>query len=103
MPKLSQGDLFMESEKNARDEKPSTSPYVPCKSLETAMVLLRQGLPGKLDKSLFKSASGSIQTQLMAAFRFLRLIDHNDKVQAELKALVAATDEASRKPLLEKI
>ncbi|MBI4301184.1 MAG: hypothetical protein HY664_01075 [Chloroflexi bacterium] len=76
-------------------EKDTKQPpvYLPFKTLETAIVTLEQGFPDKLDKSVWGSLSGGVQSQVVSAFRFLKLIDAENNVQPVLKTLVKAKGE----------
>jgi hypothetical protein len=84
---------------------PVTPVYVPYATLISALDTLRtHGIPrtGKIDKSIWDSQSGTIQAQLILAFRFLGLIDDQKTVLPALPPLVAASAE-ERKPLLKKL
>jgi hypothetical protein len=92
----------MEIESEARV---STPVYVPYATLISSLENLRtHGIPGtgKIDKSIWDTQSGAIQGQLLIAFRFLGLIDDQNRVLPALPLLVKATPE-ERKALLKKI
>jgi hypothetical protein len=75
--------------------KPSTAaPYVPLKSLLTALDYLQQGVPTILDRSVWPTLSGGLGTQLLAAFRFLGLINDDHET---MPLLHRAVDQDSRK------
>ena len=76
-------------------------PYVPFKTFLTAVEAFERGLPNQLDRSIWPSYSGAIQGQLLAAFRFLGLIDDQHAPTAELRQLVARPD--ARRGLLRKL
>ena len=81
-------------------------PYVPFATFTSALDALKNhGIPasGKIDKTIWESQSGSIRGQLLLAFRFLGLIDDNNRVLPALPPLVAAPSPAERKPLLKKL
>lgn len=83
-----------------------TPPYVPYATFISALETLRtHGIPasGKIDKTIWESQSGSIRGQLLLAFRFLGLIDDNNRVLPTLPPLVAAQTPVERKPLLKKL
>lgn len=83
----------------------STPVYVPYATFLSALDNLRtHGIPGtgKIDKTLWDTQSGAIQGQLLIAFRFLGLIDEQNKVLSPLPPLAAASAE-ERKPMLKKI
>jgi hypothetical protein len=71
------------------------APYVAFKTFLTALEVLAQGLPNQLDRSVWPTLSGGIQSQMLSAFRFLRLIDEKGTVQPILRALV---EEQERRP-----
>jgi hypothetical protein len=87
--------------------KTSAPVYVPFATLISALDNLRtHGIPstGIIDKSLWDTQSGAIQSQLLLAFRFLGLIDDQNKVRQSLPVLVKATGEdrkAALKPIIE--
>jgi Family of unknown function (DUF5343) len=66
-----------ESQVNLQIEvSPSTAvpPYVPYRSFRNFTDSLKQGIPGRIDRSVMSSMSGAIQSQLTAALRYLGLI-----------------------------
>lgn len=79
------------------------APYVAFKTFLTALDTLTQGLPNKIDRSVWPSFSGGVQSQMLSAFRFLKLIGTGGNVQPELRALVEDRDqrEANMRALLE--
>jgi len=90
----------------AQDEESRTAPvYVPWATFISALDALRQhGIPasGKIDKSIWDSQSGTIQSQLILGFKFLGLIDEQKRVSPQLPPLVSASPE-ERKPILKKL
>jgi hypothetical protein len=75
-------------------------PYVSYRTFRNFIDRLQQRLPSRIDRSYWGDLlSGSTGTQLMAALRFLRLIDVNGKPTEQLKPLVMARGE-SRAQLL---
>ena len=73
------------------DERKWTIPYVPYSTFSTALDhLASQGLPIRLDRSVFPSCSGAIQGQLIGAFGFLGLIDDEGIPQPALESLALA-------------
>lgn len=66
-------------------------------------VLATQGIPNRIDRTVFPGYAGSVQSQLLAGLKFLGLIaDPDGKPTADLRAL-AVSDEAAKKKQLEKI
>jgi hypothetical protein len=69
-------------------------PYVSYRTFHNFIDRLQQRLPSRIDRSYWGDLlSGSTGTQLMAALRFLRLIDANGKPTEQLKPLVNARGE----------
>jgi len=79
-----------------QEARRSFAPYVAFKTFLTALDVLAQGLPNRLDRSVWPSFSGGTQSQMLSAFRFLGLIDEQGNVQSTLRALV---DEKERRPV----
>ena len=69
-------------------------PYVSYRTFRNFIDRLQQRLPSRIDRSYWGDIlSGSTGTQLMAALRFLGLIDVNGKPTEQLKPLVMARGE----------
>lgn len=78
-------------------------PYVSYRTFLNFISGLQQRVPSRIDRSFWGDMfSGSTGTQLMAALRFLRLIDANGKPTERLKPLVSAKGE-QRAQLLREI
>jgi hypothetical protein len=78
-------------------------PYVSYRTFHNFVERLQQRMPSRIDRSYWgELLSGSTGTQLMAALRFLDLIDANGKPTERLKPLVSARGEA-RAQLLNEI
>jgi hypothetical protein len=77
-------------------------PYVSYRTFRNFIDRLQQRLPSRIDRSYWgEILSGSSGTQLMAALRFLGLIDANGKPLERLKSLVAARGETRNKLMRE--
>lgn len=63
-------------------------PYVTLVSLMNFIDGLKRGMPGQIDRSLMKTMSGSMQTQMMSALKYLDLIDTSGHAQDYLTRLV---------------
>jgi hypothetical protein len=63
---------------------------------------LAEGVPSRIDKSVFVGQSGGIQSQLMAGLKFLNLITEDGTPTAALKA-IAVSDDRARKEALQQI
>jgi hypothetical protein len=72
--------------KNEADKH--TVAYVPFKTFLTALETLESGgVPRQIDRSIWRSFSGLVQSQVLGAFRFLGLVD-GDQPTPELRKLV---------------
>jgi len=69
--------------------------YVPWRTFLTAIDILEQGLPTKIDKSVFPTFAGSTQTEVLQAFKFLGLIDEDFQTTPALSLLV---EDKERRP-----
>jgi len=68
-------------------------PYLSLTTFKWAVQSLRtHGLPEQLDRSAWQSRSGTEQGQIIGAFKFLGLIDKNDRTQPSLKGLTEAPE-----------
>ena len=66
-------------------------PYISYKTFENFIGRLQGQVPSRIDRSYWGDAfSGSTGTQLMAALRFLNLVDGNGKPTNEVKQIAAA-------------
>lgn len=69
-------------------------PYVSYRTFCNFIEGMRQQMPARIDRSYWSGTlAGSTGTQLMAAFRFLGLIDTSGRPTAQLKSLVPAKGE----------
>jgi hypothetical protein len=76
--------------------------YVPYRTFKSAIELLEQhGLPNRIDRTLWPSFSGVIQSQLIAAFRFFSLIKPDGVPTPKLELLVR--DKSNRKGHLQQM
>jgi hypothetical protein len=79
-------------------------PYVSYRTFHNFVERLQQRMPSRIDRSYWGDIlSGSTGIQLMAALRFLGLIDANGKPMERLKPLVAARGGEPRAKLLQEI
>ncbi|MBC5825160.1 MAG: DUF5343 domain-containing protein [Candidatus Eremiobacteraeota bacterium] len=75
--------------------------YVAYSTLNTALDMLKEGVPPTIDRSVFQGQSGSTQAQVMSAFKALNVINsESEPVQPLLSRLV---DESTRKATLKGI
>ena len=79
-------------------------PYVSYRTFQNFIERLQQRIPSRIDRSYWGDIlSGSTGTQLMAALRFLRLIDANGKPTERLETLVTSRGEPRAELLRELI
>jgi hypothetical protein len=77
-------------------------PYVSYRTFRNFLERLQQRIPSRIDRSYWGDIlSGSTGTQLMAALRFLDLIDANGKPTEQLRPLVMARGDSRAKLLRE--
>jgi hypothetical protein len=54
------------------------APYLPFLTFKGAVEALEQGVPKKIDRTIWRNQSGLMQTQILMALRFFKLVDDND-------------------------
>lgn len=75
--------------------------YLSFKTFQAAIQNLRtHGLPNNIDRTAFDSRSGQEQTQILSGFKFLGLIDDNQKTQPPLRKLVEVKENSQEEKLL---
>jgi hypothetical protein len=81
----------------------ATPPYLPYKTLLSSLDNLGQGVPPKIDRSIWKNQPGSVQSQILSAYKFLGLIDDLTNPTLTLRKLVEhrASPASVLKPLIE--
>jgi len=84
-------------------QKAVTPPYATYGSFTKFISDLREtGVPPRIDKTVFKTTSGSVIYSVLAALKFLKLIEENGTPNSNLSALVDA-DEDQRPAELKQI
>jgi hypothetical protein len=76
-------------------------PYLPYKTLISSLENLGQGIPPKIDRSIWKNQPGTVQSQILSAYKFLGLMNEQTGPTESLKQLVE--HRATPGPLLKKI
>ena len=76
--------------------------YIPFKTFFTAIETLEPGIPPILDRSVFPTFSGGLQSQTLGAFKFLGLIKDDGSVEPLLQKLVNAKGD-DRKTVMREI
>ena len=70
-------------------------PYISYRTFRNFLVQLEsQGLPSRIDRSVLAHKSGTVQSQLLLAFRFLGLIRRSGKPTDDLKHLLKGDQDA---------
>lgn len=82
------------------DEAKNQIPYVPFNTFNNAIEAMAT-LPPRLDKGMWPSYSGAIQSQLWSAFKFFQLVNADGTPTAALDTLVK--DKANRKAHLKRL
>lgn len=73
------------------DSKSPLPPYIPFRTFHGFLQKLHDTtVPDQIDKSLFKTYSGSVGRQMTAALKYLGLVDVNGNTNDRLRGLVAA-------------
>jgi len=85
---------------DTKKERQAVPPYIPYKTFRTLIESLRAtSIPARIDRSVFPSMSGGMQTNVFAGLKYLGLIDDKHVPQDGLGRLVAADGEAWRETL----
>jgi len=70
-------------------------PYIAYRTFRNFLVQLEnQGLPARIDRSVLAHKSGSIQSQLLLALRFLGLVRRSGKPTDDLKRLIEGSSDS---------
>jgi hypothetical protein len=67
--------------------------YVPFKTFLSALDALEHGIPRRIDRTIWRSQSGVVQSQIMMALRFFDLLDDEDRPTPALHRLIEAGPE----------
>ena len=92
----------MENKKTEVSEQKRAPVYIPFRTFLTAIERLERGLPPRIDRSVWPTFSGGLQSQTLGAFKFLGLIKEDGTVEPMLEQLVEAKGD-SRKAELRQI
>lgn len=76
-------------------------PYLPYKTLMSSLENLAQGIPPKLDRSIWKNQPGTVQSQILSAYKFLGLMNDTNEPTEVLRFLV--DHRSSPAPTMKKI
>lgn len=70
----------------------STPPYISYRTFSGFIERMRTGIPNRVDRSVMSSLSGSNQSQLMAALRYMELISPNGLPTERLSGLMESEE-----------
>lgn len=76
-------------------------PYLPYKTLLSSLENLGQGIPPRLDRSIWKNQPGTVQSQILSAYKFLGLMNESTEPTEVLRFLVE--HRASPTPVMKKL
>lgn len=76
-------------------------PYLPYKTLMSSLENLAQGIPPVLDRSIWKNQPGTVQSQILSAYKFLGLMNEQNGPTDILRFLVE--HRSSPTPVMKKI
>ena len=85
-----------------KESKKVSAAYVSWGTFKNALEKLSQGVPNRLDRTVFTGMAWALQNQLFTALRFLGLIDDKNRPTKDLEDL-AVSDDAKQKDLLKQI
>jgi hypothetical protein len=83
----------MSTQATAPDLKTTPAAYVPFKTFLSSVDALGQGIPKRIDRTMWRSQSGVVQSQIMMALRFFSLLDEEDRPTPALQRLVDAPEQ----------
>lgn len=78
-------------------------PYLPYKTLSTFFDSLKVAVPSRIDRSIMRSMSGSMQSQLIGALEYLQLITPSDGVPTEKLQRFVHSEGPDRQKILKEI
>jgi len=84
----------------ADDTQGKIPPYLPLKTFLSALDALREGVPKRIDRGIWRTQSGANQGQIMMALRFFDLLDDSDAPALPLLEKLAKADGLERKKFL---
>jgi hypothetical protein len=75
------------------EARKKTAPYLPFRTFLSSLDTFAQGLPGILDRTIWRSQAGVTQGLIMNTYRFLGLVDEEDAPTDALEAMVRQTEQ----------
>ena len=91
IPGIRRGHRVIQFAKHMQERTKAVPPYVPYRTFRTFLEFLSEGVPDRIDRSVWGSRfSGTSGSQLMTALKALGLIDTAGRPQRELERLALA-------------
>jgi hypothetical protein len=87
--------------KKEQDEKRTTPPVSAWRTMHNTFRSLKQAIPSRIDRSVFRTQSHLVQTQIMHALKYLALVDENGHPSPKLALLVKSEGADHQKHLRE--
>lgn len=81
------------------EEAKQQIPYVPYKTFSNSLTALAATLPPRLDKSMWPSYSGAVQSQLWSAYKFFELVNADGTPTEKLVNFLNADEDGRKKQL----
>lgn len=85
------------------DQSQRSAAYVPWGTFRNSIDRLSEGLPHQVDPSVFPTYAGGTRTQLIAALKFLSLIDEDNGTPTDMLRELVQKNELERKPILKRV
>ncbi len=83
--------------------KKALPPYLPYKTLRHFIDSMKVGMPNRIDRSLMRSIGGSLQSLLIAALEYLRLISPKNGIPEEKLNQLVKAEGIDRQKILKEI
>jgi Family of unknown function (DUF5343) len=83
--------------------KKAIPPYLPHKTLVTFLQSMKVAVPARIDRSLMRSMSGGMQSQLMGALEYLQLINAENGAPTDKLTQLVRSEGAERQRILKDI
>ncbi|HEY5178112.1 MAG TPA: DUF5343 domain-containing protein [Terriglobales bacterium] len=77
----------------AQSAKATPAPYLPFRTFLSSIEALEHGVPKEIDRTIWRSQSGMVQSQILMALRFFNLVDDEDQPTDLLHEVVDSKDD----------
>src|SRR4030042_4898332 len=85
------------------ETKKLSPPYLPYKTLRNFLESMKVAMPARIDRSVMRSMSGAMQSQLILALKYLHLISLDAGVPTEKLTKLVHSEGAERQRILKEI